>query len=176
MILVIDDEPGMVRGLVQLLRRDGYRVETASNGRQALARLQVHRYDVILSDLHMPELDGPAFYALLRQQYDYLRQRVIFITGDFCEADSLVFLEQCGEQWLRKPFTITAIRSAIQQVLCAAAPMQKPGTAGRDRKERLQQLWTKSQGLRRQSQALVGKMQALCVKSERLRAQAAILK
>src|SRR4029453_9811798 len=77
-ILVIDDEPSIVQGLAKLLRREGYRVATAANGRHALAQLQVQPYDVILSDLHMPELDGQAFYALLRQQYPALCARVIF--------------------------------------------------------------------------------------------------
>src|SRR4030095_1208963 len=81
-ILVIDDEPSMVRALAGLLRRDGYLVGTASNGRHALAQLQERPYDVILCDLRMPELDGPAFYAILTRQYPALRQRVIFLTGD----------------------------------------------------------------------------------------------
>ena len=67
-ILVIDDEPSVVHALAGLLRRDGYRVGTASNGRHALAQLQERPYDVILCDLRMPELDGPAFYAILALQ------------------------------------------------------------------------------------------------------------
>ena len=55
---MIDDEPSIVRGLAQLLRRDGYQVETADNGRHALAHLQAQPYHVILSDLQMPDLDG----------------------------------------------------------------------------------------------------------------------
>jgi CheY-like chemotaxis protein len=77
-ILVIDDEPSVVRALAGLLRRDGYLVGTASNGHHALARLQEQPYDVIVCDLRMPELDGPAFYATLTRQYPALRQRVIF--------------------------------------------------------------------------------------------------
>ena len=96
-ILVIDDEPSMVRALTGLLRRDGYRVDTASNGRSALVQLQERLYDVILCDLHMPDLDGPAFYAILARQYPALRQRVIFLTGDTGGAASRTFLTQCGQ-------------------------------------------------------------------------------
>ena len=81
-ILVIDDEPSIVHALRRLLQRDGYVVETAGNGRYALAALQAKRYDVILCDLHMPDVDGPAFYAILVRQYPALRHRVIFLTGD----------------------------------------------------------------------------------------------
>jgi CheY-like chemotaxis protein len=118
-ILVIDDEPSVVRALAGLLRRDGYRVGTASNGRHALARLQEQPYDVIVCDLRMPELDGPAFYATLTQQYPALRQRVIFLTGDTGGEDNRTFLTQCGRPWLRKPSPITTIRRAIQDVLQA---------------------------------------------------------
>ena len=118
-ILVIDDEPSVVRALAGLLRRDGYRVGTASNGRHALAQLQVQLYDVILCDLRMPELDGPAFYAILTQQYPALGQRIIFLTGDTGGEDNHTFLTQCGRPWLRKPSAITTIRRTIQQVLQA---------------------------------------------------------
>ena len=51
-------------------------------------------YDVILCDLRMPELDGPAFYAILTRQYPALRQRVIFLTGDTGGEASRTFLTQ----------------------------------------------------------------------------------
>jgi DNA-binding response OmpR family regulator len=116
-ILVIDDEPSLVRALAVLLRRDGYRVETAQNGRHALAQLQAQRYDVIVSDLAMPEMDGHAFYLRLRQQCPWLARRVIFLTGADCEDPRVAFLEQCGQPWLAKPCPIAVLRRAIQQVL-----------------------------------------------------------
>jgi CheY-like chemotaxis protein len=111
-ILIIDDEPSIVRGLARLLQRDGYSVATAGNGRQALAQLQAQRFAMILSDLRMPELDGPAFYARLQQQYPALCQRVIFLTGDVDAADTRRFLAQCGQPWLAKPCRPAAGHSA----------------------------------------------------------------
>jgi CheY-like chemotaxis protein len=119
-ILVIDDEPSLSRALTGLLRRDGYRVDTASNGRDALLQLQERPYDVILCDLHMPGLDGPAFYAILVRQYPALRQRVIFLTGNTSGAANKTFLTQSGRPWLRKPSPIATIRRAIQDVLQAS--------------------------------------------------------
>jgi CheY-like chemotaxis protein len=118
-ILVIDDEVSLVRALARLLQRDGYVVATACNGRHALTQLQERPYDVIVCDLHMPDLDGPAFYALLGCQYPALRQRVIFLTGDTRGEASRTFLTQSGRPWLRKPSPITLIRHAIQNVLQA---------------------------------------------------------
>jgi CheY-like chemotaxis protein len=123
-ILVIDDEPSVVRALTGLLRRDGYVVGTASNGWHALAQLQAHPYDVIVCDLRMPELDGPAFYALLTRQYPALRHRVIFLTGDSEGEATRTFLRQCGRPWLRKPSPIAVIRRAIQDVLQAFPPAE----------------------------------------------------
>ena len=121
-ILVIDDDPGVVRGLVGLLRRDGYLVETAANGHHALAQLHAAHYDVILCDVRMPELDGVAFYAVLLGQYASLCHRVIFLTGDTLSVDSMAFVHQSGRPWLPKPCSAAELRSAITQVLRTSAP------------------------------------------------------
>jgi CheY-like chemotaxis protein len=118
-ILIIDDEPGFVRGLARLLRRDGYTVDTADNGQLALDQLQAQHYDVLLCDLRMPGLTGAHLFDLLVQQHAALRQRVIFLTGDTLGAESTAFLQQCAQPWLPKPCTVAAVRSAIQQVLRA---------------------------------------------------------
>jgi CheY-like chemotaxis protein len=116
-ILVIDDDPGFVSGLTRLLQRDGHTVETADNGQHALARLREHPYDLLLCDLRMPDLDGPAFYDLLTQQYPALCPRIIFLTGDTLNLDSQAFLERSGRLWLPKPFNAAAVRRVIAQAL-----------------------------------------------------------
>ena len=121
-ILVIDDEPSMLRAVARLLRREGYTVATAVNGRYALAQLRVQPYDVILSDLHMPDLDGQAFYALLGQQYPALCARVVFFTGAASEATNRTFLAQCGQPWLRKPFSLAMLRRVLTQMLGSGPP------------------------------------------------------
>jgi CheY-like chemotaxis protein len=116
-LLLIDDQPSFVRGLTRLLQRDGYRVETAANGQEALARLTAHPYDVIVCDLQMPTLDGRTFYSLLQWQFPPLAQRVLFVTGDTLGGDSTAFLAQCGQPYLYKPCTAAAVRSTLQQLL-----------------------------------------------------------
>ena len=116
-ILLIDDEPSFVSALARLLRHDGSTVDTAADGHRALRQLQEHRYDVVLCDLRMPGLDGVAFYDRLRQQHAYLRERVLFLTGDTLGADSQAFLEQSGQPWVYKPCNAADIRTAIQQLL-----------------------------------------------------------
>jgi two-component system NtrC family sensor kinase len=115
-ILIVDDEPSVIRGLTRLLRRDGHTVDTASNGRTALARLQERPYDLILSDLRMPELDGSGLYQAL-EQYPKLRQRFVFLTGDTVSHETMTFFEQTGVRWLTKPFRASEVRRTIQQIL-----------------------------------------------------------
>jgi CheY-like chemotaxis protein len=121
-LLIVDDETSFVRALARLLQREGYTVDTASNGALALLQLRRQRYDVVVCDLRMPTLDGPAFYACLCQEHAYLRQRVLFLTGDSLRAESATFLGQCGERWLYKPCPATAVREALQQMLQAVQP------------------------------------------------------
>jgi two-component system NtrC family sensor kinase len=118
-ILLVEDEPGIARGLARLLRRDGHTVDLAANGRLALARLQERAYDLLLSDVRMPELDGPGLYRLLAQQQPYLCQRVIFLTGDTLAPETRSFLEQSGARCLEKPFTVATVRRVLQQALWA---------------------------------------------------------
>ena len=68
-ILIIDDEPSIASGLKRLLSRDGYIVETVANGHLALTKLREHSYDLLLSDMRMPEIDGPRLYRTLERQY-----------------------------------------------------------------------------------------------------------
>jgi len=116
-MLVVDDEPGILRALTRLLQRDGHIVETAINGQAALARLHEDDYDLILCDLRMPELDGQTLYELLQRQHPTLCPRMIFLTGDTLSPDSMRFVEQCGLPWIAKPCGMEEIRAAIARVL-----------------------------------------------------------
>ena len=116
-ILIIDDEPSIASGLKRLLSRDGYTVETVANGHLALTKLRERSYDLLLSDMRMPEIDGPSLYQTLERQYPHLLRRVIFLTGDTLNPETKRFLDQSAAPCLTKPCTVAEIRRAIQQVL-----------------------------------------------------------
>ena len=118
-ILLVEDDPGIAKTLSWLLRRDGHVVDTEANGKLALAQLRERLYDLILSDLRMPELDGPGLYRALEQHAPHLCQRFICFTGDTLSPEVLTFLAQSGVPRLTKPFTAAAVRHAIAQVLRA---------------------------------------------------------
>jgi signal transduction histidine kinase/CheY-like chemotaxis protein len=116
-ILIIDDEPSIASGLKRLLSRDGYSVETVANGHMALAKLRERSYDLLLSDMRMPEIDGPSLYRMLEQQHPHLLRRVIFLTGDTLNPETKQFLDQSEAPCLTKPCTVGEIRRVIQQIL-----------------------------------------------------------
>jgi C4-dicarboxylate-specific signal transduction histidine kinase/CheY-like chemotaxis protein len=118
-ILLVDDEPGITKALARLLHREGHRVDTAANGRLALAKLRERPYDLILSDLRMPELDGPGLYRALEQHAPPLCRRFIFLTGDTLSPETLAFFAQSGVPRLTKPFTVADLRHIMRQVLQA---------------------------------------------------------
>jgi len=118
-ILVVDDESGITSALEYLLQCDGYQVETAANGRMALEKLRERTYDLLLSDLRMPELDGMGLYEELAQHYPHLLPRLIFLTGDTLNAETTRLLDQVGAPRLSKPFTATEVRRVVQQALQA---------------------------------------------------------
>ena len=80
-ILVVDDDPHVRAVAADTLTLSGHEVDTAQDGIDALYLLKQHAYDIILSDLLMPILDGPALYRALQRHYAALLPRVIFVTG-----------------------------------------------------------------------------------------------
>lgn len=116
-ILVVDDEPEVAELLVEVLAVDGHQVEAVPNGARALEKLNECAYDLILSDLRMPELDGPGLYRELESRRPDLCQRVIFLTGDTLSPQIREFLEQTGAPNLNKPFVPDEVRRLVQRFL-----------------------------------------------------------
>jgi PAS domain S-box-containing protein len=116
-LLIVDDDQDVVAMLEDLLRLDDHRIDVAPNGAVALSRLRAHTYDVILSDLRMPELDGPGLYEALAREHPRLLRRVIFLTGDVLSPEISAFLERARAPYLHKPFTIEELRHVLQRVL-----------------------------------------------------------
>jgi two-component system NtrC family sensor kinase len=115
-ILVVDDEPEIAATLAEMLQDAGHWVETAENGRQALDRLATGAFDLILSDLRMPVMDGPALYTALRASHPALLGRIAFITGDTLSAQIKEFLATTGVPSIEKPFTTEAVRGLVARL------------------------------------------------------------
>ncbi len=119
-VLIVDDEPEIAGMLAEILSAEGHQVQTVTNGAVALERLRVYRYDLVLSDIKMPELDGPGFYRELERAHPGLVRRIIFLTGDTLSPDISEFLEKSGVPSLNKPFALEEIRRVVQQTVAGA--------------------------------------------------------
>lgn len=119
-ILVVEDEPEVATALARLLAIDGHRVDTAPDGRQALEKLGHREYDLILSDIKMPGLDGPAFYRELARTYPGMVKRVAFVTGDPERPETRDFLDATGLPCATKPITLVEIRRILARVVGGA--------------------------------------------------------
>ncbi len=116
-ILVIDDEPLVVALMTDILGLEGYEVETAENGREALEKIAARSYDVILSDLRMPELDGVGLYRALEQRHPSLLPRLAFVSGTTEPPEYASFLQRTGATVLSKPFALTDVHQLVQGLL-----------------------------------------------------------
>lgn len=110
----------MVRDAVaMMLRADDHEVVTATNAAEALGFLERGPYDVIVSDLRIPNMDGPTFYRELKQRWPAAVPRIIFMTGHAEDPHSARFLRETGVPVLAKPFTPERLRQAVEQVFLA---------------------------------------------------------
>ena len=112
-ILVVDDNDRVAAALAEMLRLDGNQVDIAVNGNAALEKLRERTYDVILSDMRMPGLDGPGLYRELELRHPALARRFIACSADVLQPSVQTFLEQTGVPRMGKPFTLNQLRCAV---------------------------------------------------------------
>ena len=114
-ILIVDDESNIRLGLNKCLAKEGYYIEEASNGEEALQLIYNRKYDLILMDVQMPELNG--FDVLKRIRKSGNSTRVIMMTA-FGTVEMAVDSMKIGAvDFLSKPFTISKVRDVVKEVL-----------------------------------------------------------
>jgi CheY-like chemotaxis protein len=103
--------------LGDMLQRDGPRVDVVYSGREALARLQKTSYDLVMSDLRLPDIDGPEPYRQLDEMGHPLARHFVVVTGDVVGPDTRAFLERTGVPALAKPLMFEEMRGVIREML-----------------------------------------------------------
>lgn len=116
-MLVVDDEPVVLQLFVDLFEGRGYKVDTAIHGKEALDELRMHSYDIVISDIRMPEMDGIELCSALLERCPDLKQRILMITGDVVDAETAQFLEKHKPPLLHKPLQLNAVVRAVDQLL-----------------------------------------------------------
>lgn len=114
-ILVVDDEPLLLDLLTLLLSKSGYRVDQAPDAMAALRMLDEQKYDAILLDMRMPNVDGKSFYERVKERSADLAARIIFVTGDLANPQTASFLQATGNPCLEKPFTRTQLEAVLSR-------------------------------------------------------------
>lgn len=116
-ILLVDDDPMITELVVDMLGMEGYDVDTANNGLEALQKLERQRYDLIITDLHMPKLDGSGFYRELGRRKLHSLKRIIFLTGTTGASDEHRFVQESGAPVLFKPFNVSDLIELVRRLL-----------------------------------------------------------
>jgi PAS domain S-box-containing protein len=119
--LVVDDEPDLASTLSRFLGRQGFAVDTATSGAAAKEKLRDGDYDVILSDLRMPDIDGPALHAWLEKERPSLVSRMAFVTGDTLGPAAVRFLGTARRPFISKPFSLESLDELLRELAREAA-------------------------------------------------------
>ena len=122
-ILVVDDEPEIVRLVRAYLERAGYRVVVASDGEEALYVQRHENPDLIVLDLLMPKVDGLAFTSKLRADTD---TPIIMLTARSEEVNRIVGLEMGADDYVTKPFSPGELVARVRAVLRRAQGTHQP--------------------------------------------------
>ena len=116
-ILLVDDEPHILHYMRATLEAWGHRVDVATDGEEAVARAREGGYDLIVTDVRMPNLGGRELYERLSREAPDAAERVVFSTGDTVRDDTMAFLERAGRPVLHKPFKLAELRQVLAMAL-----------------------------------------------------------
>ncbi|MGH9778256.1 MAG: response regulator [Candidatus Acidiferrales bacterium] len=116
-VLIIDDDESLLAVLSKALARMKFDVFTAYSARSALTLLARHDFDVVLSDIRMPEFDGKQLLAFLDEHMPDAKERVVFITADVGNPETMEFLHREGRPYTGKPLDIPVLLETIRPFL-----------------------------------------------------------
>ena len=123
-ILLVDDEPALVKGLRRSLEQAGFEVEVAGDGREALNRFAAGGIDLIILDLMLPEVDG---LTVCREVRKTSQVPIIMLTARDEDVDRIVGLELGADDYVVKPFNPRELIARIRAVLRRARPVAAGG-------------------------------------------------
>jgi len=121
-VLVVEDQPTVAQLIAEVLEADGHEVETVANGLLALDKIEAQPYDLIISDLRMPELDGVGLYREIKRRQPALLSRFLFVSGTVDQPEYCRFLAESAVPILAKPFALVDLLQLTRQVLSAHGP------------------------------------------------------
>ncbi|WP_302625596.1 response regulator transcription factor [uncultured Eubacterium sp.] len=112
--LVVDDEKLIVKGLKFSLEQEGYEVDCAYDGQEAVDKAQATEYDIILLDLMLPILSG---YEVCQQIREFSDMPIIMLTAKGDDMDKILGLEYGADDYITKPFNILEVKARIKAII-----------------------------------------------------------
>ena len=122
-ILVVEDEPRLLRNLAKALREEGYAVDTADAGDEGLFKAESNSYDVIVLDVMLPGMDGWEVLARLRKQK---QTPVLMLTARYSPNDRVRGLDTGADDYLIKPFDLFELLARIRALIRRSAGTSQP--------------------------------------------------
>ncbi|WP_427179701.1 response regulator transcription factor [Paenibacillus sp. TC-CSREp1] len=122
-VLVVDDESSIVSAIAYALRREGYEVETANDGEEALVKVASFHPQVIILDVMMPKLDG---YGVCRRLEDREDIGIILLTVKNELVDKIVGLEMGADDYMTKPFEIRELLARVKALMRRVEKKSQP--------------------------------------------------
>lgn len=126
-VLLVDDDPLTRQAVRHGLEHAGFHVTTAPEGKAALELLAAHRFDAIVCDIRMPDMDGTQFYRRLEMGMPEMARRVLFLTGVAGETPVTRFLMHTPQPILEKPQDAPALAQAVVRLVSRQGPVQPAG-------------------------------------------------
>ena len=124
-ILIVDDEPLIVKGLRYSLEQDGYETDSAADGEEALNKFFAGRYDLVLLDVMLPKLDGIEVCLRIREKSSV---PIIMLTAKGEDMDKILGLEYGADDYMTKPFNILEVKARIKTIFRRTTMTQKENT------------------------------------------------
>ena len=118
-ILLVDDEPLILKGLKYSLEQDGYLTDSAMDGEEALAKFFAGEYDLILLDVMLPGLDGIEVCQRIRERSNV---PIIMLTAKGEDMDKILGLEYGADDYMTKPFNILEVKARIKSIFRRSQP------------------------------------------------------
>ena len=112
-ILLVDDEPLILKGLKYSLEQEGYETDSAMDGEEALRKFEDGAYDLILLDVMLPKMDGITVCQRIREMSDI---PIIMLTAKGEDMDKILGLEYGADDYMTKPFNILEVKARIKTI------------------------------------------------------------
>ena len=121
-ILIVDDEPLIVKGLKYSLESDGYETDSAADGEEAVNKFFAGQYDLILLDVMLPKIEGLEVCQRIRERSNV---PIIMLTAKGDDMDKILGLEYGADDYMTKPFNILEVKARIKTIFRRTAMTQR---------------------------------------------------